>query len=188
MKKIGITGSIASGKTTASKILSGRKGSLFSADLVVKNLYRNQIFKKKLAKKLNIDNTKNLKNILKEKLVRNGHLVNKLEKIIHPLVRKEMSKFSKKNKKRKMIFFEIPLLVESNLMKNFDVIIFIKAKKSIRLKRFKSKGGDKKLFKILDKKQLSAHKKINFCDHIVVNEKNIKILKKKLLYILKNYE
>ena len=99
-----------------------------------------------------------------------------------------MSKFSKKNKKKKMIFFEIPLLIESNLMKNFDVIFFIKAKKSVRLKRFKSKGGNEKLFKILDKKQLSAHKKIVFCDHIIVNEKNIKILKKKLLYILKKYE
>ena len=40
MKKIGITGSIASGKTTASKILSARRGPLFSADEVVKKLYK----------------------------------------------------------------------------------------------------------------------------------------------------
>ena len=39
MKKIGITGSLASGKTTASKILSSRKGPLFSADDYVKKLY-----------------------------------------------------------------------------------------------------------------------------------------------------
>ena len=32
MKKIGITGSLASGKTTASKILAERRGPLFSAD------------------------------------------------------------------------------------------------------------------------------------------------------------
>ena len=36
MKKIGITGSLSSGKTTASKILSSRKGPLFSADLIVR--------------------------------------------------------------------------------------------------------------------------------------------------------
>ena len=38
MIKIGITGSIASGKTTASKILSNKRGPLFSADNEVKKL------------------------------------------------------------------------------------------------------------------------------------------------------
>ena len=52
MKKIGITGSIASGKTTASKILSFKKGPLFSADTVVKDLYKKETFKKYLAGKL----------------------------------------------------------------------------------------------------------------------------------------
>ena len=50
MKKIGITGSLASGKTTASKILSSKKGPLFSADKVVKKLYQNKNFKKLLVK------------------------------------------------------------------------------------------------------------------------------------------
>ena len=40
MKKIGITGSISSGKTTASKILSAGRGPLFSADEVVKNFIK----------------------------------------------------------------------------------------------------------------------------------------------------
>ena len=44
MKKIGITGSIASGKTTASKILLKKKNSLFSADNEVKKLYKNIYF------------------------------------------------------------------------------------------------------------------------------------------------
>ena len=42
-------------------------------------------------------------------------------------------------------------------MKYFDVIIFIKAKKEIRLKRFKSKV-EKKLFNILNNKQLQIKK------------------------------
>ena len=45
MIKIGITGSLASGKTTASKILSSAKGSLFSADKAVKEIYRSKIRK-----------------------------------------------------------------------------------------------------------------------------------------------
>ena len=54
MKKIGITGSIASGKTTASKILSQRKGPLFSADNIVKKLYSKKSFQKLLTKKFHI--------------------------------------------------------------------------------------------------------------------------------------
>ena len=42
MIKIGITGSLASGKTTASKILSNKRGPLFSADEAVNQLYRNK--------------------------------------------------------------------------------------------------------------------------------------------------
>ena len=52
MIKIGITGSIASGKTTASKILSKGRGPLFSADEVVKNLYNNSNFKKLIQQKI----------------------------------------------------------------------------------------------------------------------------------------
>ena len=55
MKKIGITGSLASGKTTASKILSLKKGPLFSADKVVKKLYiKKKIFKLLISKKFKI--------------------------------------------------------------------------------------------------------------------------------------
>ena len=80
------------------------------------------------------------------------------------------------------------MLVESRLMKYFDIIFFIKAKKSLRLKRFKKKGGDRSFFNILNKKQFDDKKKAKHCDHIVVNEKNLNILKKNLLDILKNYE
>ena len=45
MIKIGITGSLASGKTTASKILKHKRGPLFSADKIVKELYKKIILK-----------------------------------------------------------------------------------------------------------------------------------------------
>ena len=45
MIKIGITGSLSSGKTTASKILSKNRGPLFSADEVVKKLYQDKNFR-----------------------------------------------------------------------------------------------------------------------------------------------
>ena len=187
MRKIGITGSLASGKTTACKILAN-KGPLFSADLAVKKLYKKKIFKILIAKKLKIKNPENLKKIIKDKILIDKYVIKKLEKIIHPFVRQEMKKFTKKNKQKKLLFFEIPLLVESKLMDYFNALIFIKSKKSLRIKRFKAKGGNEKLFKVLNSKQLSDKKKLKYCDHLVVNEKNKTILKKQLLNIIKLYE
>ena len=99
-----------------------------------------------------------------------------------------MFNFIKKNKKRNILFFEIPLLIESKLMKNFDVIFFVRAKKKIRMKRFIMKGGNKKLFQILNSKQLVDKKKVKYCDYVITNENNFNVLKKKLSSILKRHE
>ena len=99
-----------------------------------------------------------------------------------------MKNFTSQNRNKKLLFYEIPLLIESKLTKHFNVIVFIKAKKQLRLKRFQSKNGDKKLFNLLNNKQMNDEKKIRFCDHVVVNEKNLNILKRKLLVIINKYE
>ena len=80
------------------------------------------------------------------------------------------------------------MTTREKLMKNFDIVILIKAKKKTRLKRFIEKGGDKNLFNLLNKKQLSDQRKINFSDHVVNNEKNLIFLKRKLMSIIKTYE
>ena len=113
MIKVGITGSLASGKTTASKILSYRRGPLFSADKVVRELYKKRDFKNTLYKKFNLKNKKKIKINLKKKILKDSKNIRKLEKIIHPLVRNRMKSFIYKNKERKILFFEIPLLIES---------------------------------------------------------------------------
>ena len=46
MNVIGITGSIASGKTTASHLMVGKKYPLFSADMIVSSLYKKNILLK----------------------------------------------------------------------------------------------------------------------------------------------
>ena len=44
MFKIGITGSIASGKTTVAKILASDQKKIFNADKVVKDIYKKKSF------------------------------------------------------------------------------------------------------------------------------------------------
>ena len=182
--RVGITGSLSSGKSSVAKILSQNKKLLFSADEAVKDLYLNKNFRNKVKKKFNIKK-RNIKKEIKLKLLKKEISLKKLGLIIHPFVRKKMGEFSKRNKNKKIIFFEIPLLIESKLMNFFDFIILVVAPKKNRLKRYLKNGGKKKMFYLLDKNQISAKKKMKYCDYLIVNNKSKKLLKKKVNDIIK---
>tara|TARA_Y100000591_G_C21677212_1_gene616101 strand:+ start:373 stop:924 length:552 start_codon:yes stop_codon:yes gene_type:complete len=182
--KIGITGSLSSGKSSVAKILSKNKKLLFSADRVVKDLYLNNQFKKKIKKKFKL-RKENLKKEIKIKLLKKEISLKELSGIIHPFVRKKMRLFQKKNSNKEIIFFEIPLLIESKLMKFFDYIILVVAPRKVRLKRYLKNGGNKNMFYLLDRNQISAKIKIKYCDYLIVNNKSKNFLKKKVTDIIK---
>ena len=129
MTIIGITGSIASGKTTVAHLMAGKKYPLFSADIVVSNLYKEKKFNEILVQKFKLNSKRKIKDQIKLILKKNKKNLYKLESIIHPFVRKEMINFFKK--KNKMLFLEIPLLIESKLSRYFDKLIFVQTKKII---------------------------------------------------------
>ena len=141
MKIIGITGSIASGKTTVARLMAGKKYPLFSADMVVSSLYKKKNFNKILIKKFKLNRKEKIKDQIKLILKNKGNIY-KLESVIHPFVRKEMVKFLKKT--NGMLFLEIPLLIESKLNKYFDKLVFVGAQKKKRLKRYLKKKVIKK--------------------------------------------
>ena len=89
MIKIGITGSLASGKTTASRILSYKNGPLFSADKIVKELYKRKHINDLIRKKLRINKKDNVKKSVKKMILEDLKNISKIEKIIHPLIRKK---------------------------------------------------------------------------------------------------
>ena len=127
MTVIGITGSIASGKTTVAQLVAKKKYPLFNADRVVLRLYKNNNFIKLLIKKFKLNNKKNIKYQIKLLIKKNKRKLLMLESIIHPLVRKEMNNFLKR--KKNFLILEIPLLIENKLNRYFDKIIFVDAKK-----------------------------------------------------------
>ena len=86
------------------------------------------------------------------------------------------------------MFLEIPLLIESKLDKHFDKLIFVEAKKKLRLKRYLKKKGDKKIFSLLDKRQLSSASKRNICDYTINNNFSLAILRKNVKNFIKKYE
>ena len=59
------------------------------------------------------------------------------------------------------------------------------SKKKLRLKRYLKKGKNKKIFNLLDKRQLPPVKKIKFSDYIVNNNDSLKKLKKNVMFVAK---
>ncbi len=181
MIKIGITGSLASGKSTVAKLMSKKKYPIFDADRVVANLYKRRNFLIKVKKKFYLKNLKNTKKKIKNLIREDKRALKQLELLIHPLVRKEMRIFMRKKKDAKIGIFEIPLLIESKLMRYFDTIIFVSAKKNIRLRRY---NGSREIFTTLDKRQIIPSKKIKISDHVIYNNSSLKVLKNNVKFLM----
>jgi len=156
MIRIGILGNIGSGKSYVANNLGF---PVFDADYEVKKLYKKN---KKIFLKLNKILPKNIKSfpiekkeITEEKLKKKSNL-KKIIKIVHTEVRKKMNFFLKKNKNKKFVVLDVPLLLENKLNKKGDVLIFVDSKKSDILKKLaKRKNFNKKLFLKFTKIQFS---------------------------------
>ena len=110
----------------------------------------------------------------------------KITKIVHPEIRNKMNNFIKKNRNKKFVILDIPLLIENKLNKKNDILIFVDAKKKEINKRLKKRHDIRK--KILKKFQLPVELKKKKADFIIKNnfksnsiKKNVKIIKEKIL-------
>jgi len=114
----------------------------------------------------------------------NQNNLKKIVKIVHPEIRFRMNNFIKKNKKKKFVILDIPLLLENNLNKKNDILIFINAKKKDINKRLKKRSNQKSR-KILKKFQLPIELKKKKADFIIKNNFTRKLIKKDVKMIMK---
>ncbi len=157
--KIAITGKIASGKSTISELIKKLGFSVFESDKEVNKLFRVKSTKKKI-KDLFFEKIDNLiekdgsinKGLLGDYVFLNKDELKNLEDLIHPLLNKEKQKFIDSNKKKKILFFDIPLLFEKKLFSHYNFIIYVYVQKKIQEERVlkRKKMNKNKFEKILD--------------------------------------
>ncbi len=185
MKRIGILGPIGSGKSFFSKLFNY---PIFNADQEVSKIYNSNKnlylkLKKNFPKMITsypIKKSEILKLILKNK--RN---IKKINKVVHAEVNSKLNKFLKKNKKRKFVILDIPLLLENKLNKKKDILVFLDAnRKDILLRLRKRKNFNKKIFKILSNLQLSREYKKKNSQIIIKNDFRRKTLQKEVKKII----
>ena len=127
MKIIALTGTIASGKTTASKLIKYMKYDVFESDIIAAALLE----KKKIINELSFLYEKKIPDlILKNKKINKIALsnyvfsdkkrINKLEQYLHPKIREEEQKFLNtcSLNRKKLVFLDIPLLFDNPFNKN----------------------------------------------------------------------
>ena len=94
--------------------------------------------------------------------------------------------FLRKNKSKKIVVLDVPLLLENKLNKKNDIIIFVKSKKSQVLKKIKTRNNfNQKLFTKFKKLQLPLDYKNKKSDFIIKNDFTGKSVKKDIKAILK---
>ena len=171
MIRIGILGAIGAGKSYVSNNFGY---PVFNADLEVSKLYKKN---KKLFFKLNKALPKYIhsfpidKNEITKAILSNNSNLKKIIKIVHAEVRKKMNLFFKKNKSKKFVVLDVPLLLENKLNKKGDVLIFVDSKKSDILKKLvKRKNFNKKLFVKFRKIQFSTQYKMKKSHFIIKND------------------
>jgi len=186
MIRIAVLGDIGSGKSHVAKQFGY---PVFNADSEVAELYKESRkcyykLKKKLPNYITSFPVKKIE--LSKAIMANRQNLKKIIKIVHPEVRNRMNNFIKKNKDKKCIVLDIPLLIENKLNKKNDILIFVDAQKKEMSKRLKKRHSID--VKILKKFQLPVELKKKKADFVIKNnfsnnsvKKDVKRLLKKIL-------
>ena len=189
MKRIGILGDIGSGKTYISKCFGF---PVFNADLEVAKIYKhNRKVFQKLKKELPnyFDSFPVKKKEIIYAILSNKKNLKKIVKIVHYEVRKKMNDFLRKNKHKKLVVLDIPLLLENKINKKKDILIFVESKRSEILKRLKKrKNFNMDLYDNFKKIQLSLVLKKKKSQFIIKNNFKKNSVKVRVREIIKNLE
>ena len=174
---LGLTGSIAMGKTTVSNMFRDLGVPVWCADNAVEKLYQkdgaatkmisieypdviteNGVDKKKLRNLIHKDNS-----ILKN-----------IEAIVHPLLQNSKIKFLKTNKQSHLVVYDIPLLFEKGLEKDFDAVLVVTASTLTQRNRVLSrKNITDKDFQLIKRNQLGEEEKIKKADFVINTDRSL---------------
>lgn len=193
MKKIGITGGIASGKSEVCRIFSERFNvPVFYADIEAKILLqKNTHLQMFLSNLLGVDifHTDGLVNteLIGKKLFENKSLLAKYEKKTHPMIQETFDKWATLQKSE-YILYEAAILIEKQRQNQFDAILLVLAPHKTRFFRIKKRNPvwSEPFIQTRIDSQWPNKRKIAFADLLIYNkENNLDILEKKVKRIHK---
>jgi dephospho-CoA kinase len=188
MLLIGVTGGIACGKTEVCKVFHKKGAIILSGDQIGKEVVeKNKEVLKELAKTfgkeiLNKNQTLNRRKLGKVAFA-SKKSKDKLNKIIHPYLLKELRKRIEDLKKKNfegVVIIDAALIVEWGLQKELDYLVFVESKREDKIKRLqRQKGYSRKEAIDRIKSQLPEKTKKGLANFVIINDKGLNELRRK---------
>lgn len=193
MKIIGLTGTIASGKSTISNFLKSRNIPVIDADKISREITAPggsaveeviEAFGEEILSKGVIDRRK-----LGEIIFSSKEKKERLEKILHPKIISQMllekDKYGQKD--YQTVIFDIPLLIEANFQSLCDEIWVVYADIDTQIQRLKERNGfDEEFSRKILANQIPTEQKLKFADVMIENNGSIEELHQKLEHLVHN--
>ena len=174
---LGLTGSIAMGKTTVSNMFRDLGVPVWSADNAVKKLYQKNGAATKIISKEYPDAVTQSgvdKNKLRNLIHIDNSILKNIEAIVHPLLQNSKSNFLKTNKHRPLVIYDIPLLFEKELEKDFDAVLVVTASTITQRNRVLGrKNITDKDFQLIKRNQLGEEEKIKKADFVINTDRSL---------------
>lgn len=178
MRKVAVTGGVATGKSTACQILKEFGAYVISADDIVHQLLspETDVGKKVIAllgRGIVVDETIQ-RDRISEVVFQNKPLLDALEKLLHPEVQKiidsQYRKISKEEASYSLFVAEVPLLFEARLEEYYDYVLLIVATEAHCQNRFLNKGFSQTEYANRQSRFILSSKKISHSDYVIENE------------------
>lgn len=188
---IGLTGGIASGKTTTSKILKDLGAVIVDADIIARKIVEKgkpalKEIEKYFGKEILLEGGELNRQKLGNIVFSDDRELNKLNEITHPYITKEIIdeiNWHKKTCPNCVIILDAPLLIEVNLMHLVDEIWLVVIPEQMQINRLLSRECIKRQCISVDeaKRRINAQMRLEYkkryADEIIDNSGDIACLK-----------
>ena len=189
---IGLTGGIGSGKSAAGIEFEKLGITVIDADEIAqKASLKNSKAYKEIVEYFGASILDNSQNIDRRKLrnivFNNDEQKKKLEQILHPAIREDIS-FAISNSKSPYTIIMVPLIYETNSKDNYNRILVIDCDEDIQISRAVARDGasEEDIKKIINS-QATKKERLSIADDVINNNSSIEKLSEKVLHLHKNY-
>ena len=176
---LGLTGSIAMGKSATADMFRRLGYQVFDADLAVHKLYAKNgkavAELQKLVPEAIIDGAVD-RQVLAARIKQHPHLLKEVEKIVHPLVHREEKAFiaNQNQAGARLIILDIPLLFEANRDADVDKIVVVSTDAATQKKRALSRPGMTiEKFEMISSRQIPDSIKREKADFVIDSSKSL---------------
>ncbi len=185
---VGLTGGIASGKSTVSNLFRKYGIEIVDADKVAKEVSEKKESIEKISNIFGKDildsDGKIVREKLREKAFKNRELLQELNKIIHPQVMEYFKRKKEENSKDEILIFDIPLLYEAKMEYLCDKIIVVGVDVQKQIRRVVARdGSSEELAKKIIFNQMPLNEKIKKADIVIMNDGTLDELEAKVMKI-----